>query len=110
MYPAYNAMINRCYNPNNSSYPRYGARGVTVCERWRDDFLNFLTDMGERPEGMTLDRIDPKGPYAPENCRWADSITQRANISVEGDARTRAATSAAQKRRWEKFRQERANV
>src|SRR6187549_1589225 len=59
MYGAWAGMVNRCYNPNNSSYERYGARGITVCERWRQSFLDFLSDMGDWPEGMTLDRIDP---------------------------------------------------
>lgn len=108
MYGAWSQMINRCHNPNNSSFGRYGARGIRVCQRWRDDFLNFLADMGERPEGMTLDRIDPKGPYAPDNCRWADSATQRRNISAEGDQRMREAMSRGVKERWAKWRE--ANV
>lgn len=103
MYGSWHQMINRCENPNNSSYGRYGARGVTVCERWHD-FRNFLTDMGERPDGKTLDRIDPKGPYAPENCRWATLKEQRNNISPEGDLRTRQAISAGVKLRWAKWR------
>ncbi len=100
MYGAYAQMINRCHNPNNVSYYLYGARGIKVCQRWRDDFLNFLSDMGERPDGMSLDRIDPKGPYAPENCRWADAKTQRANISPEGDQRMRQAISKGVKQYW----------
>lgn len=103
MYGSWHQMINRCENSNNSSYGRYGARGVTVCERWHD-FRNFLADMGERPEGKTLDRIDPKGPYAPENCRWATPAEQRKNISPEGDLRTRIALSAGVKKRWAEWR------
>ncbi len=103
MYGAWHQMINRCENQNNSSYGRYGARGVTVCERWHD-FRSFLDDMGERPEGRTLDRIDPKGPYAPWNCRWATITDQRRNISAEGDARMRAAMSQAVKKRWDAWR------
>lgn len=97
-------MVNRCHNPNNYSYPRYGGRGITVCERWRS-FENFLADMGERPEGMTLDRIDGTGPYAPENCRWATIREQRANITPEGDRRMRTAMSAGVKRHWREWRQ-----
>ncbi len=104
LYGAWNQMINRCENPNNSSYGRYGARGVTVCHRWHD-FRNFLADMGERPAGKTLDRIDPYGPYAPENCRWATIKEQRANITPEGDMRARKAMSEAVKHRWRKWRE-----
>lgn len=104
LYPAWAGMINRCYNPNNSSYRRYGGRGILVCQRWRDDFLNFLADMGERPEGKTLDRIDPNGPYEKENCRWATLKEQRANMTIEGDQRMRRAMSEGVKRRWREWR------
>jgi len=100
MYGAWAGMINRCHNPNNSSYARYGAKGVVVCDRWRTDFMAFLSDMGERPEGKTLDRINPLGPYAPENCRWATVKEQRNNLSVDGDRRMREAMSAGVKASW----------
>lgn len=109
MYGSYAAMINRCHNPNNSSYARYGALGVYVCERWREDFLNFLGDMGERPEGKTLDRYpDPAGPYAPDNCRWATPVEQRQNRTSAGDQKMRDALSISVKRRWDKYRAEKA--
>jgi hypothetical protein len=68
----------RCLNPNATGYERYGGRGVTICDRWQD-FKNFLADMGERPEGKTLDRVDPDGDYKPDNCRWATPGEQAHN-------------------------------
>jgi hypothetical protein len=71
-------MRDRCRNPNYRNYHHYGGRGIKVCKRW-DSFRHFYTDMGNRPVGMTLDRINENGPYCKRNCRWADSITQRHN-------------------------------
>jgi hypothetical protein len=69
----------RCLNPNTRSFQNYGAVGVTICERWLNSFEAFLVDMGERPPGKTLDRIDPHGNYEPDNCRWATPLEQRHN-------------------------------
>lgn len=71
-------MITRCRNKNNKWY---GARGIKVCERWAGEngFQYFIEDMGERPEGKTLDRIDSDGDYSKENCRWADIFEQNGN-------------------------------
>lgn len=71
-------MRQRCHNPNATKWPLYGGRGIEVCERWAS-FENFLADMGERPAGMTIDRIDNDGGYEPGNCQWADVITQNRN-------------------------------
>ena len=68
----------RCQNPNHEYYEYYGGRGITVCERWMD-FANFLQDMGEKPEGLTLDRIDNDGNYELGNCRWATRKEQVQN-------------------------------
>lgn len=76
---SYYTMIQRCHNPSNPNYKCYGAKGVTVCARWRKSFDSFVEDMGERPDGMTLDRIDPFGSYHPSNCRWATPEAQAQN-------------------------------
>lgn len=87
-YQSWSAMKARCTNSNDPAYPRYGGRGISVCDRWQK-FENFLADMGPRPGGnaipwserTTLDRIDNDGNYEPGNCRWADWATQRTNKS-----------------------------
>lgn len=79
-YTTWAAMRNRCHAPGNSKYYMYGAKGVTVCQRWRDSFEAFLEDMGERPEGCTIDRVDGAKGYEPGNCRWATRTEQQRNV------------------------------
>lgn len=71
----------RCHGVSHYKYPTYGGRGIKVCERWRGKggFANFIADMGLRPDGMTLDRINPDGDYTPQNCRWATHGQQHIN-------------------------------
>ena len=77
-YRSWQSMKDRCQNSNCPAYKNYGGRGIAVCERWMD-FANFLEDMGTRPEGKTLDRIDNDGNYEPGNCRWATPKEQTQN-------------------------------
>lgn len=78
-YRSWVAMKARCNNPNTKSYKDYGGRGIKVCDRWANSFVAFLEDMGERPEGETLDRIDLNGDYEPGNCRWLPRANQTRN-------------------------------
>lgn len=86
---SWRAMKDRCDKENNAHYRLYGGRGITYCERWKD-FAIFLADMGDRPEGKSLDRIDNNLGYYPENCRWASQKEQVGNSSKVLRARVTA--------------------
>lgn len=77
-YTSWRQMIQRCTNKNHDEYHHYGGRGIKICERWRWSFLSFAQDMGPRPEGKTLDRIDTDSGYKPGNCRWGTFKQQAA--------------------------------
>jgi len=79
-YHCWEQMRQRCRNVRHHKYPRYGARGITICPRW-DEFANFVADMGYPPLGLSLDRVDNDGNYEPGNCRWATPKQQQANTS-----------------------------
>lgn len=78
-YGSWRAMKRRCYETSNNVYQNYGGRGIKVCDRWLESFENFYTDMGDCPEGYSLDRLDVNRDYTPENCRWATSTEQNCN-------------------------------
>ena len=86
-YNTWRAMMRRCYKQHDKDYPRYGGKGVTVCERWHD-YLNFAADMGEPVGDETLDRIDVYGNYEPANCRWAGVRTQNRNVRIRATNKT----------------------
>lgn len=100
-YRAWKAMRARCFSPSNKDYAQYGGRGITVCENWRDNFSQFLADMGEQPPGMTVERKDPNGPYSPDNCLWATRLQQarnrRSSRLVEVNGRRMCLSEACQR-------------
>lgn len=79
LYATWAMMVVRCTAKGGAHYASYGGRGISVCERWQNSFEDFRDDMGPRPPGTTLDRIDVNGNYEPRNCRWADRKTQSRN-------------------------------
>ena len=90
---SYQDMKQRCLNPNSKQYANYGGRGIGISEKWMVGFGEFFKDMGNKPEGMTLDRVDNSKGYCKENCRWANAIEQRRNqrrcipISFNGETK-----------------------
>lgn len=106
-YRSWAAMKQRCLDPNSQAYARYGGRGISICERWRS-FENFVSDMGERPAGLTIDRIDPDGNYEPRNCRWATMLQQNHNrtstkLSIFAVARIRALAGLIQQKELARY-------
>lgn len=99
LYSVWRGINRRCFNPNFKHYPAYGGRGITVCERWRKSFPAFVQDMGPRPDGFTIERIDVNGDYEPGNCRWASRKEQMLNqrntrkVTIDGVTYTAAILS-----------------
>ncbi len=91
-WKTWNSLLQRCENPNSPDYPRYGGRGISICAAWHE-FEHFYIDMGDRPAGTSLDRINVDEGYCPENCRWASATVQQRNrrdaIMVEWRGKTK---------------------
>ena len=88
LYNTWYKMKERCLDKTHKSYPNYGGRGITICKRWRNSFHAFVEDMGDRPDGMSVDRIDNQGNYEPDNCRWATREQQSRNRRVYKTSKT----------------------
>lgn len=106
-YRTWCAMNNRCLNPNNEAFRYYGGRGIKVCRGWQLSYEKFLRDMGDRPEGMTLDRINNNGNYGPSNCRWAthqqQQNNQRRNRIIEFNGMRQTVTAWAREKKINAF-------
>jgi hypothetical protein len=87
-YNSWGCMIQRCYNVKYTDYHNYGGRGITVCDSWKESFLNFFNDMGERPIGTSLDRIDNNKGYSKDNCKWASRKEQARNMRKNNKLQT----------------------
>jgi uncharacterized protein YggL (DUF469 family) len=90
LYQTWQSMKARCLNPNNPNYADYGGRGIQICNQWISNFNQFVVDMGEKPVGYSIDRIDNNGNYNPQNCKWSSKKEQQRNrrvtkhITIEG--------------------------
>lgn len=90
LYQTWQSMKARCLNPNNPSYADYGGRGIKICDQWMHNFNQFVDDMGVKPQGYSIDRIDNNGNYSPQNCKWSSKKEQQRNrrvtkhITIEG--------------------------
>jgi hypothetical protein len=98
LYTIWAGMFNRCYNPDSTAFSNYGARNISICDRWLS-LRNFIDDMGNRGDtSNSIDRIDPNKGYSPENCRWATKHLQRINRRIDKEIETKAIHSKIMQR------------